>query len=386
MLRPRYILYALLASLALAAMPAHAQIQSVRTAHDEWADTCRRIISAEVHAKAFFRNDEIKSPVMKGYTLPGFRLSPVLAYRHGPNASIEAGAYLLHYWGASYYPRASYSTLPDYNPSNSSHAFHALPMLRARLATNFGLTVVLGNLYGASSHGLIEPLYNSELDLTADPEAGIQLLYGSRWADIDMWADWRSFIFNKSPHCENFIYGISAAVKPTKPGSRLRVEVPLQLVVEHIGGEIDTLRRVSTLMNLAAGARLTYHWPSGVVRSAGIEACCMLSSQVAGSLWAHEGGRALWAKASVDIAGVDLSAGYFASRHFYSLLGFPLFGAGGARDGGMATASASYSYRFARGFELSANAQAYFADGKASVCIGATANINLDFTLKHLSR
>lgn len=375
----------ILAALSLAAMPASAQIGSVSTAMELHADSSVRTISAAINAKAFFQNDEIESPMMKGYTLPGFRLSPTLRYRHGANASIEAGAYLLHYWGASLYPRQYYATLPEYDPANSSHGFHALPFLRARLATNFGLTFVLGDIYGGSAHGLIEPLYSRELDLTADPEAGIQMLYGNRWIDADMWADWRTFIFNKSPYCENFIYGISAALKPTSPESRIKVDIPLQLVIEHIGGEIDTLRRVNTLVNLAAGASIAYRFPSGPIRSVGIEACYMASKQVAGKLWTVESGHAMWAKASIDIAGLDISAAYYNDRHFCTLLGFPLFG-DGSRSGGMATVSAAYSYRFAPGFELAADAKAYIMDGKASFCIGAAANINLDFTLKKISR
>lgn len=385
MLKLRLKITAIAATIAASLMQAGAQIQSVETALSQWADSSRRTISAGVKAKAFFRDDEIESPMMKGYTLPGFRLSPTLAYRHGANASIEAGAYLLHYWGASLYPRTDYSTLPDYDPENSAKGFHALPFLRARLATNFGLTIVLGDIYGGLAHGLLEPLYSPELDLTADPEAGIQMLYGGRWADADMWANWKTFIFNKAPHCENFTFGLSAAIKPTRPESRLSLELPLQLVIEHIGGEIDTLARMSTLMNFAAGASLSYHWPSGPLRSVGCQGSYMISKQVAGRLWPTERGHAIWAKASINIAGVDLSAAYFSNSHFCTLLGFPLFG-DGARSGGMCTARAAYSYQFAPGFELCADAQAYFADGKASYCIGATASINLDFTLKKLSR
>lgn len=366
-------------------MTAQAQIASVAEAQSLWADTSQRVIAAHVDAKAFFRNDEISSPLMKGYTLPGFRLRPTLSYRHGANASLEAGAYLLHYWGEPFYPRTHYASLPDYDPANSSKGLHALPFMQARLATNFGLTIVLGNLYGASAHSLAEPLFSHELDLTADPEAGMQLLLANRWVDADVWADWRTFIFNDSPHCENFIFGISAAIKPTKPESRLKLEVPVQLVAEHIGGEIDTLRRVSTLLNFAAGARLSRTWSSSTVRQAGVEALWVLSRQVAGSLWTRDNGGGLWAKAWVDIAGVDLEAAYFANRNFCTLMGFPLFGRG-ATKGSMWMAKAAYAYTFAKGFELSADAQAYFADGKASFCIGATANINLDFTLIRFKR
>lgn len=39
--------------------------------------------------------------------------------------------------------------------------------------------LILGNIYGGSNHGLIAPLYNPELNLTADPETGFQVLAGA---------------------------------------------------------------------------------------------------------------------------------------------------------------------------------------------------------------
>lgn len=39
--------------------------------------------------------------------------------------------------------------------------------------------LILGNIYGGSNHGLIAPLYNPELNLTADPKTGFQVLAGA---------------------------------------------------------------------------------------------------------------------------------------------------------------------------------------------------------------
>ena len=63
---------------------------------------------------------------------------------------------------------------------------HVLPYFRAQMALSDHVNIVLGNIYGASNHNLIEPLYNPELNLTCDPEAGLQLLYDSKAFDLDV--------------------------------------------------------------------------------------------------------------------------------------------------------------------------------------------------------
>ena len=77
--------------------------------------------------------------------------------------------------------------------------------------------LILGNIYGGSNHGLIAPLYNPELNLTADPETGFQVLAGAPWIDLDAWIDWQSFIFRDDTHQEAFTVGLSTRFKLNAP-------------------------------------------------------------------------------------------------------------------------------------------------------------------------
>ena len=79
--------------------------------------------------------------------------------------------------------------------------------------------LILGNIYGGSNHGLIAPLYNPELNLTADPETGFQVLAGAPWIDLDAWIDWQSFIFRDDTHQEAFTVGLSTRFKLNAPSS-----------------------------------------------------------------------------------------------------------------------------------------------------------------------
>lgn len=86
------------------------------------------------------------------------------------------------------------------------------------MALSDHVNIVLGNIYGASNHNLIEPLYNPELNLTCDPEAGLQLLYDSKAFDLDVWVNWQSFIFREDVHQEAFTVGDLFAGKVQRPG------------------------------------------------------------------------------------------------------------------------------------------------------------------------
>ena len=59
----------------------------------------------------FIRDNEYKGSMVKGYTLPGIWILPKFTYQPLKNLKLEAGAYLLRYWGANVYPNLNYSDL-----------------------------------------------------------------------------------------------------------------------------------------------------------------------------------------------------------------------------------------------------------------------------------
>ena len=67
--------------------------------------------------------------------------------------------------------------------------------------------------------------------------------------------NWQSFIFREDVHQEAFTVGISSRVKYNDPASRFHFYTPVQGLVQHRGGEIDTIfnNSVQTLMNGAIG-------------------------------------------------------------------------------------------------------------------------------------
>ena len=76
---------------------------------------------------------------------------------------------MLHYWGANKYPNLNYSDIATWKGDQTQTGFHMLPFFNVQLAVNSRFNLILGNIYGGSNHRLIEPLYNQENALSADP-------------------------------------------------------------------------------------------------------------------------------------------------------------------------------------------------------------------------
>lgn len=360
---------------------------------------------------SFVRDNEYKSPLMKGYTLPGIWLRPMLTWQPLALLRLEAGAHLLRYWGANVYPNINYTDIATWKGGQAQHGFHCVPWFRAHLQAAPGLHILLGSLQGGSSHGVVEPLWNDELDLTADPEAGLQVVWEARRGRLDAWVDWESFIFRSDDHQESFTFGLSARLGPW--GGRRgapRWYVPLQALFRHRGGEIntaDTERSVKTWLNAAAGLAV-----EGELRGTRLpvrlsaEAAVCYFGQQSGTMLPFDRGEGLWVKAGAQLWRCTLEAAWWQCRDFVSVMGSPLFGSMSVSESGLtlrrprtALLRASYAHRLAPGIGWGVRAEAWghlpvtsvAADGararttgKVSVAAGVYLRVSPSFLLRRL--
>jgi hypothetical protein len=320
-----------------------------------------------VNKLSFFRNNEWASGIVPGYTLPGVWLQPRLAYAPLENIRIEAGFHSLWYWGADRYPACAYRQLPDRDENGGTRSFHLYPWIRAQATLSSRVQIILGSLYGGASHGLSEVLYNPELNLTSDPESGLQLLVNHPFLTLDTWVDWTKFIFRSDVRQEAFIYGLSARMKVNPPESPLHVYFPVQAVAQHQGGQIDvTDLPVHTVLNGAAGAGADLHLTRSVLKR--IQAQWLLAGylQHAGNRWPLKKGYGSYALLSADLADFHLKTAYWQSDRFITILGNPLFGAPSLPLTGtfferpkMFIAGAAWTRTFAHGFALGIDAELY---------------------------
>lgn len=341
---------------------------------------------------SFFKNNEFSGPVMKGYSLPGLWISPKVTYQPLNNIKLELGGYAMWYSGAYKFPNYAYIDISQWKGSQFQQGAHILPYFRGQLALN-NFNFVLGNLYGASTHRLIKPLYDPELALTADPESGFQILYDLPRFHLDTWINWQSFIFDLDTHQEAFIFGVASEYQFKEDEAFSQPYLKVQGIVQHRGGEQDNTTNVSTLMNASIGVGMKWNYDYPVVKSLNVEADLLGYYQQAGTLWPYSKGGAFYANASMNLGKYFfVEAGYFVARRFISVLGNPYFGSVSTKnedavfDGYPQTwnFAVDYTRSFGKGYAFGAKAEAYFSTpGDMTKADGSVVynNQHLAFTL-----
>lgn len=365
--------------LTLSSCPLFAQVDSLFATPYQIDPNRKGELRIDADNLSFFQDNEFKGDVVKGYTLPGIWLRPRMVYYPLSNLKIEAGAHLLYYSGAQQYPVMAYEGIADWKKrEKSENGIHALPFFRAQLAAlGNKLNLVLGNIYGGSTHRLIEPLYNPELNLSADPETGLQLLFNSRFVDTDFWINWQSFIFKNDNHQEQFTLGLSTRVKLNRPESPVHVYFPLQMVAQHQGGEIqdEDYHGVTSVANLAVGAGVDWNIKGSFLTQIQAESEFLAYKQLTGTRWELGKGHAFHSSVTLRAKEFSLKTGYMGSHHFVSLLGSPFFGSLGMTSAKAIYpnpktiySSAEYSHRFGKICSVGVDVTYYqYLPGKARI-------------------
>lgn len=317
----------------------------------------------------FLRDNEYVGGRTDGYTLPGFLLRPTLTYQPLANLKIEAGFNMTTYWGATAYQELYFRDPIRHLPTGESKRVNMTPFLRVHAKLSPAVDLVMGNIYGGVAHGLPEPLYDEENVLTSRPEAGIQLLVGTSHFDLDAWVNWESFIFRNENHQEAFTVGAAAKVKVNDDASRVHVFFPLNVVVQHRGGEIDTIatNRVQTWMNASAGCQLDINLRSRLVKQVSVSVNAFASNEGKGELFPFKRGVGVYGLAEMDIWRFNVGVGHWAAHNFITLLGNPHFGCidvpyTGVRftDPQVTTFNLEYAQSFGKCYSWGANLKAFF--------------------------
>ena len=163
------------------------------------SDLPDKSLRAEIDATAFFRDNEYDSEVQNGYSLPGVRLTPHIAYNPLSQINIELGASMLFFNGANKYPCFAYHDIGTWKGNQYQRGSHVLPWVRLQASLKH-VDVILGNIYGGANHELIAPLFNPEQNISADPEMGLQILLHRPHINLDTWLNWQSYIFEEDSH------------------------------------------------------------------------------------------------------------------------------------------------------------------------------------------
>lgn len=306
-------------------------------AQDLWNDLATseyRIDTADVKALhveldnlSFFHDNEYSGWLSKGYSLPGLWVQPKLTYNPIRQIGLELGLHALIFNGANKYPCYAYHDIGLWKGNQYQSGAHLLPWFRAKAQFKY-LTIVLGDIYGGQNHRLIEPLFNPELNLSQDPEMGIQLLWDRPHLHADIWLNWQSYIFKMDTHQEAFTVGMNWTVYYNKQENRLKWFSPVQLVIQHRGGEQNiALRGVQTISNASIGVGMKWETGRKALNSLGAEINLLAAYQQSGELWPFKTGLAIHTGLNLKLWNyVGINTGYLCTpKHFVSLYGNPLF-------------------------------------------------------------
>lgn len=274
--------------------------------------------------KSFFVDNEYKGEKTYGYSLPGFRLTPTLFYALNEKISLEAGVSMLRYHGANRYPCVIYSYFPTWQAYQFLSGLHLMPYFRALWNISPTMQLAFGNIDNRNSHLLPEPLYNVEHTFSSDPEAGVQFHLNKPHQYLDVWLNWQSFVFANDIHQETFTLGANWQPKFDLVKEKLRLVIPVSLIIQHLGGEnLSGDFSVCTWSNIAAGMRLDFK-QNRLISSIGAD---YLYYNQAGEtdIVPFENGWAAYPYIELAYKQFKIKFAYYDSEDFVSLLGSPHF-------------------------------------------------------------
>ena len=295
------IMLASVASIASAQYP-HAYSEVFHSIDTTYAkgDVLLRITNID-----FLKNDEYFSDYIEGYTLIGYQLRPSIVCYFTPQIAIEAGAQMLQYGGTTKYDNVAL-------------------LLTAQWRINNWATLIMGTLDGHLSHNLPESMWEPERQLFDKPEMGVQMKINRPHLNAEVWLNWQQFIKPNDTIPEKFTVGMSAHIKPQRTADApWTFEVPLQMIVSHIGGQIsDFSERMQSLANGSATIILRKNFSRHWLQSIGTELQAQFfHAMVDGNVRPFSDGWAFYPQLTFSATNFAMNVGYWRASNYFSLYG-----------------------------------------------------------------
>lgn len=259
-----------------------------------------------INMLGFMKDNEYFDTVIEGYTLFGYQVNPYLSYNIAKNVRLDAGVFVQKDFGND--------TYTDVQPTLS---------LKIR---NNNVNFIFGTLEGSIHHRLIEPLYDFERVLNNRLENGAQIIWmKDSGLFLDAWIDWQKMIYANSTEPERFTGGISFNKTLFRFGN-VHVDLPLQLVASHQGGQIDTVdNEVITRFNMAGGLTLEGTGPD-ILKSWGIKLYAASFNTNANTPVFNEEGFGLLLNPYVATTfGLTVMGSYWYGNRFLTVEGSPVY-------------------------------------------------------------
>jgi hypothetical protein len=200
-------------------------------------------ISIQYSTLSYFRDYEFsKSRIQTGYTHFGTWHYPRLAIQPNKWLRLEGGALLQRNFGDAGLHQAK--------------ALFSLQILQKNFRILFG--AIESNL----SHKLLEPIMSYDRIIERPVEEGFQVKFNSKRVNADVWLDWQLRQVLNADYPEELTGGLSLSINLSEPGKPWQFRIPLQAILPHKGGQLDTTQSlVTTVLNGAAGVSAEWSNP-----------------------------------------------------------------------------------------------------------------------------
>lgn len=268
-------------------------------------EDAERALSLDVHNFNYFRNYEYFNDIADGLTYYGLQLSPVLTWQANEHLLLYGGVFLRQDFGNEGFRKIQ-------------------PLIGIKYQKN-GLSLVNGALEAHAAHRYVEPLFDYDRIITDPVEYGTQLILDRPRHHTDVWVNWENMIYKNSDEQEKIMGGISSRIRLWEEGLH-RLSLPLQALLYHSGGQIDTgSLPVRTWQNYAVG--LAYRWEKeGALKALHTENYFLLYRlQGEDPDNPYSSGMGAYLNAGADTRWLNLMLSYWAGNDFVAPLGAPLF-------------------------------------------------------------
>ena len=263
-------------------------------------------IKLGVEFLGFLRNNEFKGEIIPGFTLFGYQFKPYITYFPSSRIRLELGGFFLKDFG--------------------NNEFREIRPLVTVKYVNRNFSMLFGTLEGALSHRLIEPLYNFERIINERIEDGFQLKYSNHRIYADAWIEWVNMIEFGDDALEEFNVGFSFNHQILNY-KKFKLEIPLQLLANHRGGEIDTsVEPANTLFNASVGLGFVFPIHDNTLKAFRIDSYYtkfITSGNYSGLPFSD--GEGWFLNVSSELKWIVLLMSYWHGNQFYAPNGGPLY-------------------------------------------------------------
>ena len=266
-------------------------------------------LSLRIKSISFIEDNEYFNPIIEGYTLLGFFLQPELIYTPSDKVSLSAGAHILKYYGTEKFSQIR-------------------PVFSTTLHFSERTSLTLGTLSGPDKHLFLDPHFYTERLYNQYVEDGFQLTHVNDHVFTDTWISWENFISKGDSTREQFTFGESFRYTTSPIADFIRIEVPVQLQLKHMGGQIsDYPQQTESFINIAAGLMINFDLGEKRFGQAGIEYLQFINKLRDGdTISGFSHGNASWIRLHYSYKALRFETGYWNARNFYAPNGNPIYG------------------------------------------------------------